>query len=196
MHTHRTRTSHCADHHPEGHRRHGGFGPGSGGGFGPGFGPGGRGGFGARRGRRPRGDVRGAVLLLLAEEPRNGYSIMQEIEHRSAGAWRPSPGSVYPLLQQLEEAGLVRSVEEEGRRLIELTDEGREAVEQERESIGEPWKLADDGPWAEVKEARSATMGVLQAANAVFGQGDEAQKARALELLTETRRALYGILAG
>jgi DNA-binding PadR family transcriptional regulator len=193
MHTHRTR-SHCVDH-PEGHRRHGGFGPGRAA-FGPGFGHGGRGAFGPRRGRRPRGDVRGAILLLLAEEPRNGYSIMQEIEDRSAGAWRPSPGSVYPLLQQLEEAGLVRSVDQEGRKLIELTEEGREAVEREREGIGEPWKLADDGPWAEVQEARAVSMGVLQAADAVFGQGDEAQKKRALEVLTETRRALYGILAG
>ncbi len=121
---------------------------------------------------------------------------MQEIENRSAGAWRPSPGSVYPLLQQLEEAGLVRSVDSDGRKLIELTDDGRETVEAERAAIGEPWKVADDGPWARVQEARSASMGVLQAADAVFGQGDEAQKARALELLTETRRALYGILAG
>lgn len=187
MHSHQTRSHRCTNH-PDGHRRHRGFGPG--------FGPGGPGGFGPRRGRRPRGDVRGAVLLLLAEEPRNGYSIMQEIENRSAGAWRPSPGSVYPLLQQLEEAGLVRSVDSDGRKLIELTDDGRETVEAERAAIGEPWKVADDGPWARVQEARSASMGVLQAADAVFGQGDEAQKARALELLTETRRALYGILAG
>lgn len=165
-------------------------------GFGPEFGPqGGHGGFGPRRGRRPRGDVRGAVLLLLAEEPRNGYSIIQEIEERSSGAWRPSPGSVYPLLQQLEESGLTRSNDVDGRKLIELTDEGRELVERDRATIGEPWKLAADDPRAAVQEGRQASMGVLQAASAVFQQGDEAQKARALSLLTEARRSLYGILA-
>src|SRR5688500_4341745 len=60
-------------------------------------------------GRRRRGDARAAILVLLAEAPRNGYGITQEIEERSAGAWRPSPGSVYPVLQQLEDEGLVRA---------------------------------------------------------------------------------------
>ncbi|MGH7606842.1 MAG: PadR family transcriptional regulator, partial [Gemmatimonadales bacterium] len=79
-------------------RRHGRgrFGPG----FGPGFPPHGPSPFGGRRGRRTnRGDVRTAVLALVAEQPRHGYEIIQEIAERSAGAWRPSPGSVYPTLQ-------------------------------------------------------------------------------------------------
>src|SRR5471030_1976142 len=95
----------------------GGFGPG---GFGPGgFGPGGPGGFGGPGGRMRRrmrrGNVRAAILLLLEEEPRNGYQVMQEIEQRSEGAWRASPGSVYPALQQLEDEGLVRAQETDGR---------------------------------------------------------------------------------
>ena len=106
--------------------RHHGFGPGGGGefgglGFGPGRGPRGRG----RKARR--GDIRTAALLLLAEEPRNGYQIMQEVEERSDGVWRPSPGSVYPALQQLEDEGLIRSQEDDGRKLFELTDAGTQA---------------------------------------------------------------------
>src|SRR5690242_21821398 len=82
------------------------------------------------RGRKARrGDIRTAALLLLAEEPRNGYQIMQEVEERSQGEWRPSPGSVYPALAQLEDEGLIRSEEGDGRKLFALTDEGRKLVE-------------------------------------------------------------------
>src|SRR5947209_7088053 len=109
------------------------------------FGPGGqgrpphwRGGRGGRRARR--GDIRSAILLLLSEEPRNGYGLMQEIEERSGGIWRPSPGSVYPALSQLEDEGLVRVVEEDGRKSFTLTDEGTAHVEANRERIGTPWE--------------------------------------------------------
>src|ERR671916_540991 len=84
--------------------------------FGPGWISGGR--------KARRGDVRAAILVLLDEEPRNGYPLMQEIEVRSDGAWRPSPGSIYPALQQLEDEGLVAPRDGEGRKLLELTDEG------------------------------------------------------------------------
>ena len=113
------------------HRRHG-FGPGGGGGapMGPGFGP--RGPRG--RGRRARrGDIRTAALLLLAEEPRNGYQIMQDVEERSEGSWNPSPGSVYPALSQLEDEGLIATGEQEGRKLYTLTDAGRKALEERGE---------------------------------------------------------------
>ena len=91
---------------------------------------GGGGPFGGGRGRRRRGDVRTAVLILLAEEPRNGYQLMQTIEERSGGRWRPSPGSVYPTLAQLEDEALIRGIERDGTRLLELTDAGREQAEQ------------------------------------------------------------------
>src|SRR5256885_1181186 len=81
-----------------------------------------------RGGRRRRGDVRVAILRLLSEEPRNGYQVMQEIEERSAGRWRPSPGSVYPALSQLEDEGLIRATEREGVKVFELTDAGQEQV--------------------------------------------------------------------
>src|SRR3954447_26862627 len=104
-------------------RRHGGEHRGGPGWGGPGF-PGPRG----RGPRARRGDVRTAMLLLLNEEPRNGYGLMQEIEERSGGAWRPSPGSVYPALSQLEDEGLVRVEEVEGGRTFVLTDVGRAHV--------------------------------------------------------------------
>src|SRR5436305_1626298 len=100
--------------------------------FGPGpmFGPGGpgRGGWRGHGGKARRGDIRTAALLLLAEEPRNGYAIMQEIEERSNGVWRPSPGSVYPALAQLEDEGLIRSEEADGRKQFAITDAGREQL--------------------------------------------------------------------
>ena len=92
------------------------------------------------RGRKARrGDIRTAALLLLAEEPRNGYQIMQEVEERSGGVWSPSPGSVYPALAQLEDEGLIRSEEIDGRKLFALTDAGRglaERAERQAGSVG------------------------------------------------------------
>src|SRR3954453_23263221 len=105
------------------------WGPGPGGPGGP-FGPGGAGGPGSRGrhrgGRARRGDVRAAMLLLLEEQPQNGYQLIQEIERRTEGVWKPSPGSVYPALQQLEDEGLVQTAETEGKRAYEVTPGGRE----------------------------------------------------------------------
>jgi DNA-binding PadR family transcriptional regulator len=171
-----------------------GFGP-------PGFGgPPGRHGFGPPRGRRggrrPRGDVRAAILVLLDEEPRNGYGIMQEIEERSAGAWRPSPGSVYPVLQQLEDEGLVRATESEERKLMQLTDAGREYVAERRETLGTPWETAAAGVSEEMMELRTLIFQVGAAVREVVTSGTDEQHAQAREVLAGTRRALYRILAG
>src|SRR5437879_2113160 len=115
--------AHRGAHRGRGRHRERGFGWwGSGfpfGAFPPGGGP-----FGPGRKAR-RGDIRTAALLLLAEEPRNGYQIMQEVEERSEGVWRPSPGSVYPALAQLEDEGLIRSEQIDGRRLFVITEQGR-----------------------------------------------------------------------
>ncbi len=124
-----------------GHRQRGDWAGAGYGGF-PFGGPGGRGGpFGRGRGRgrkARRGDIRTAALLLLAEEPRNGYQIMQEVEERSDGFWRPSPGSVYPALQQLEDEGLIRSEEIEGRKLFRLTDAGEAQLKDRGEDARRP----------------------------------------------------------
>ena len=177
--------------------RGGPFGPGRGGPFGPGpFGGGGRGGgpFGGGRGRRRRGDVRLALLMLLAEEPRNGYQLMQTIEERSDGRWRPSPGSVYPTLAQLEDEGLIRGVERDGARLFEITDEGRERLGESK---------VDPAPWAEEEDPQSpdllrlaaVVIQIGKAAWQVAQEGDERQTEQAYQMLAETRRALYRILA-
>lgn len=153
----------------------------------------GRGPRGRGRGRARRGDVRLALLRLLAEEPRNGYQLMQTIEERSAGNWRPSPGSVYPTLAQLEDEGLIRSSEAEGARRFEITDAGREHLESRQEEPA-PWEFADtDEPSA--RDLKAAIAGVAAAAWQVASVGDERQRAQAIETLAEARRSLYRTLA-
>ncbi|HWI75353.1 MAG TPA: PadR family transcriptional regulator [Baekduia sp.] len=180
----------------------GGRGPGFGGPGGPGFGFG-RGGFGPgggpghRGGRRARrGDIRAAILLLLAEEPRNGYGLMQEIEERSGGVWRPSPGSVYPALSQLEDEGLVRAVEHDGRKSFTLTDEGTAHVEANRERYGTPWETVGEGASNELHDLRRALGGLAAAAMQVSQTGTKDQLGEAKAILEDARRALYRLLAG
>ncbi|MCU1687530.1 MAG: PadR family transcriptional regulator [Amycolatopsis sp.] len=182
------------------------FGPRGRGGFGefpPGWGPGGPGGrggqgrghggprgHGGRRGRR--GDVRAAILALLAEQPRHGYEIIGEIGERSGGFWKPSPGSVYPTLQLLADEGLVTVKEEGGKRLFELTDTGRAAAESQ-DSVP-PWEhIAHDVDPNEVS-LRKAGATLMAAAIQVSQAGTPGQKARAVDVLNEARRAIYGIL--
>jgi DNA-binding PadR family transcriptional regulator len=160
---------------------------------GPPFGPGGGRGFG--RGKARRGDVRTAALLLLAEGPRNGYQIMQDIEERSEGVWRPSPGSVYPALQQLEDEGLVRSTESEGRKQLELTDAGRDYVAERGTDLATPWDEMKGGFSEETIEAGNLAREVGLAFMQVLRAGSPSQIAEASKVLTETRRSLYRILA-
>ncbi|GHF62784.1 helix-turn-helix transcriptional regulator [Amycolatopsis bartoniae] len=186
---------------PPGPEGRGAFGPRGGfGEFPPGWGPGGpmrgrgpgpRGHHrGGRRGRR--GDVRAAILTLLAEQPRHGYEIISEIGDRSGGFWRPSPGSVYPTLQLLADEGLVISRDESGKKLFELTDEGRAAAE--RLEGSPPWEqIAHDVDPAEI-DLRKAGATLAAAAVQVSQAGTPEQKKRAVTVLNEARRSLYGIL--
>jgi DNA-binding PadR family transcriptional regulator len=172
-------------------RRHG-RGPGFGGPGGRGFGGGPP--WGGGRGRRRRGDVRSAILRLLAEEPRNGYQVMQAIEELSAGRWRPSPGSVYPALSLLEDEGLIRATERDGTKVFELTDTGQEQVA----SLGDapaPWSSEEDGDDDARRDLWHLFKGVVVAVKQVADAGDERQIERARTTLTETRKALYRILA-
>src|SRR3954451_440681 len=163
--------------------------PGPGGPGGP-WGPGGH--RGRRGGRARRGDVRAAMLLLLDEQPQNGYQLIQEIERRTEGVWKPSPGSVYPALQQLEDEGLVATAESEGKRAYELTAEGRAYVDSNREELGDPFAAATGGVDENVMDLRGLMFQVGAAAMQVAAAGhtDEARK-----ILADTRRALYKILA-
>jgi len=156
---------------------------------GPGWGPHRRG-----RGRARRGDVRLALLRLLAEEPRNGYQLMQAIEERSRGLWRPSPGSVYPTLAQLEDEGLIRSAETAGGRTFEITPAGRDHLDQ-RAGEDDPWAPAAEGAEHPLSELGPLVIQIGKAAFQVASAGNRAQRERAAALLQETRRALYRILA-
>jgi DNA-binding PadR family transcriptional regulator len=183
--------------HGHGHGRGGPFEPRGGFGWGgPPWAMGGPGGGGRRRGRRARrGDVRTAALLLLAEEPRNGYQIMQEIEERSGGAWRPSAGSIYPALQLLEDEGLVRSEEVHGRKLLHLTDAGRRLVEERAEGQPAPWEELAGDVGDDARAMMKVVREVMAAITQVLHTGSEAQRAEARRLLVGLRRDLYRILA-
>jgi DNA-binding PadR family transcriptional regulator len=165
--------------------RGGPFGP-------PGFGRGGR--------RVRRGDVRAAILDLLAEgQPWNGYQIIQEIGARTQGVWRPSAGSVYPALQQLEDEGLIQvqgsGTGEERRRMFTLTEQGRAYVEAHADELRSSWDAVtgsvDDSEFQLRNSVDQVTMAVMQVGQA----GSAAQVAQAGKILADTRRALYRILA-
>jgi len=137
--------------------------------------------------------MRAAILALLAERPMHGYEMIQEIGRRSGGYWRPSPGSVYPTLQLLADEGLIASSEGSGsKRLFDLTDEGRTAVEQ----------LDDTPPWEQISHdvdpsdvnLRSAVGQLMGATFQVAQAASSRQKARAVDVINEARRELYGIL--
>jgi DNA-binding PadR family transcriptional regulator len=166
-----------------------------GGGGGGGFGGRGGGGGGRGRGRRARrGDIRTAALLLLAEEPRNGYQIMQEVQERSGGLWSPSPGSVYPALAQLEDEGLIRTEQQDGQKAFVLTDAGRKLVQERGSERPAPWEQQD----VDRGEAHALAHLMREVGFAfvqVLKTGSAGQMARAREVLSTTRRDLYRILA-
>ena len=185
------------------HGRHGGpFGPGGPGGFGGGGpgggfggwgGPFGRGGFG-RGPKVGRGDVRAAILVLLTEGPMHGYQVIQELTDRSGGMWRPSPGSVYPTLQLLEDEGLVRSEEVDGKRVFHLTAAGAAEAAKRREGSATPWEVGAGGE--SFFELRNLGFGVVAAVMQVVQTGDEALIAKAMDILAATKRSIYLLLAG
>lgn len=162
-------------------------------GFWPGFGPGS--GSWGRGARAPRGNVRTAVLALLAERPRHGYEIIREITTRSAGEWRPSPGSVYPTIAQLDGEGLVRTEQADGRRVVHLTEQGRRYADEHVEQFAALFEEVGDPAGDSLLGLRDVA-GQVGIAVAQVGQaGTDRQIALASEVLAETRRRLYRILA-
>lgn len=141
-----------------------------------------------------RGDVRAALLSLLHEGPRNGYQMIQDIEERSRGVWRPSPGSVYPALQQLEDEGLVSSDESGGSRTYRLTDPGREQAE--RHLDGEaPWDGVARTVPADRHELRLLWASLNEAFAHLTRTGTDRQVDEAKKLIRQTRRSVFQILA-
>jgi DNA-binding PadR family transcriptional regulator len=167
--------------------------------FGPGFGPGfppAPPGFRRRRGRRTsRGDVRTAVLALVAEQPRHGYEIIQEIAERTGGAWRPSPGSVYPTLSQLEDEGLVTIEKAEGRRIVRLTEEGGRYVEEHRAELDAVWDAAGPDVDSDAAQLWEQLQQLHAAAHQVAAAGTPEQVTAATAALTEARKTIYRLLA-
>ncbi len=161
-------------------------------GWGPAFGPLGRGGRGGRHARR--GNVRAAILALLAERPMHGYEMIQELESRTGGLWRPSPGSVYPTLQLLEDEGLVAGRESGGKRLFALTDAGRPDAEAAARPAP-PWAEITEDAGAAATHVHTAMGQLVMALRQVMHAGDEEQRERALDVINDARRRLYGILA-
>jgi DNA-binding PadR family transcriptional regulator len=153
-----------------------------------------------------RGDVRTAIIDVLhrartAEEPINGYQVIQEISELSNGEWRPSPGSVYPTIQQLQDEGLVESDDERGRRTIRLTDAGVAWAEDNTAELASVWapfarteQPAADQPSGQA-DIKSEIGQVVSAVWQLGTQGSEQQRRAALDVLVDTRRRLYGILA-
>jgi DNA-binding PadR family transcriptional regulator len=140
-----------------------------------------------------RGDVRAAILRVLAEQPMNGYQIIQEIAERSGGAWKPSPGSIYPTLQQLEDEALVRAETENGKRAFTLTDEGRAYVNQHADEVAAPWQTLGETP---DEDGLKPLIGQVGAAVwQIMTVGSPEQQTRGRKALVELRNRLYAILS-
>lgn len=143
--------------------------------------------------RMGRGDVRTAVLALLAEEPMHGYQIIREIEERSGGSWKPSAGSVYPTLQLLADEGLIVADEQGGRKTYSLTYAGRAAVDAEGASA--PWETSGARDGGRHGALPKAGVELASAAAQVARTGSPEQVQQAVAVLEEARRKLYAILA-
>jgi len=151
------------------------------------------GGWGGPRMRR--GQIRTALLAVLAEGPGHGYDVMQNLEDKTGGAWRPSPGSVYPTLQLLEDEGLVRSTERDGKRVYEITEAGRaEAASRVELDGGPPWEIAGRGS-RPGREVRSEFAQLFHAFKQIAAVGSPDQIDRALTVVRDARRELYQLLA-
>ncbi len=145
--------------------------------------------------RRGRGDVRTAALLLLLERPMHGYEMIQEIRERSGEAWSPSPGAIYPTIQLLADEGLITTNDQDGKKVSSLTDAGRTAAEELASTKTAPWDDASNDAGVGAPSLRHAIHHLLLATKQVAMAGTNAQRQRATELLDETRRKIYALLA-
>ncbi|OOP64790.1 PadR family transcriptional regulator [Arthrobacter sp. SRS-W-1-2016] len=143
--------------------------------------------------RAGRGEVRSAVLALLAERPMHGYQIIHEIEERSGGNWKPSAGSVYPTLQLLADEGLITAEESNGRKIYSLTESGR--GEAGGTNTSAPWETTGRASGSGFAALPKAGVELAQVAAQVGRTGSQKQVREAAAVLDEARRRLYSILA-
>lgn len=154
-----------------------------------------RGGFGRRGRRMGHGQLRPLLLLVLLDGPAHGYELIRRLEQRSGGVWRPSPGSVYPTLQLLEEADLLRGRDDDGKRVYEITDSGRGEAEQAvRMGLAARWDAEANPEGAQWADLRAAVGNLHTAARQVSEVADSAQMERALTIVREARQKLYQLL--
>lgn len=149
--------------------------------------------FGRRafgRGTIRRGDIRPLILAALASKPMHGYEVIQALEAQSGGRWRPSAGSVYPTLQQLQDEGLVSSEEVDGRRTYTLTDAGQKAAA--ANPAPDPW--SDEEP-DDSRDLPRTGMQLMGAVMQVHRIGSAHARAEATRILADARRQLYRLLA-
>ncbi len=147
------------------------------------------------RGRTRRGEIRTALLAILAEAPGHGYDLIQRIEEKTGGTWKPSPGSVYPTLQLLEDEGLVVAPDQEGKRTFQLTETGLAENERRQSEVGEQlWSRGSEGRERETG-LLEAIKGIALAATQVSRAGNPSQIEAATEILRSARKKLYAILA-
>ena len=145
-----------------------------------------------------RGDVRAAILDVLSGEPMNGYQIISGIAERTRGAWKPSPGSVYPTISQLEDEGLVESDDQRGRRTLRLTDEGRAYVAENADELAAVWapfEASQEGEGSDYSNLKPELGQLMNAVWQIISTGTDQQRREAIDILVETRRKLYGLLA-
>ncbi len=150
--------------------------------------------------RARRGDVRAAILAVLKDDPLNGYQIMSQIAERTGGAWKPSPGSVYPTIQQLEDEGLVEAVGSgTGQRKLKVTPAGWDYISEHRDELAAVWEPFEEpereegrGDFANLKPEIGQ---VMNAVWQIITTGTDQQRRDAIDVLVETRRKLYGLLA-
>jgi DNA-binding PadR family transcriptional regulator len=139
--------------------------------------------------------IKAAVIAALAEGPMHGYQIMQRIQELSGGVWRPSPGSVYPTLQEFEDRDLVKSEEVEGKRVYELTEAGRAEASTMRDAEGNPpWRTAE-GPAGARMKLKAAVGSLAAAARQVGMSGSDEMAEATLAILADARKRIYGLLA-
>lgn len=149
-----------------------------------------------------RGDVRSAILDVLRSEPMNGYQVMSQIAERTGGAWKPSPGSVYPTIQQLEDEGLIEGSDGPGQRKLKPTPAGWDYISEHRDELAAVWepfeapgKRAEGGGGGDFAALKPEIGQVMNAVWQIITTGTDQQRREAIDVLVDTRRRLYGILA-
>jgi DNA-binding PadR family transcriptional regulator len=155
-----------------------------------------------------RGDVRMAILAVLADEPLNGYQVIQQISDRTDASWRPSPGSVYPTISQLEDEGLLEGDDERGRRTLRLSEAGRQYLHDHQDEVAQVWapftrereererdQHGDPDDGVDFARLKPELGRVMNAVWQIITTGTDGQRRAAVGVLVDARRALYQILA-